>query len=492
MVRKNIANNYIYNLLYQILTILTPLITTPLLSRVLGADGAGTVSFMESVVSYFVLLASMGTAIFGQREISYVQDDKGKRTIIFWEVVVFQIITTFIASIAYILFSFYQFDTNLYMVLIFNIFAVSADVSWFFQGIEEFGKVVLRNVLLKCINIVFIYLFVRTKDDLIWYMLGHSFCNFLCNLSLWFYLPKYVGKPIWREITPTRNIKSIISLFIPTVAVQVYTVLDKTMIGVITQNSYENGYYEEAIKLTKLVMTIVTALCTVMVPRIGYEYEKGNQEEIQRLMYTCYRTVWMLGVPLCIGLTMVASNFVPWFFGDGFDKVIHLLGILSPIIIAIGISSTTGTQYLIPTKREKTVTATVIAGAVINFLLNIFLIREYGSEGAAVASVITETVVSVVQLFLVRKELNLMSIIKEGTTYFAAGGIMGLGLYLTVGRLSPSFFHTFILVGIGALIYFVFLLVIKDELFMSLLLQVYGAFNKVAKKSKQETVRDGK
>ena len=200
----------------------------------------------------------------------------------------------------------------------------------------------------------------------------------------------------------------------------------------------------------------------------------------------------MLGVPLCIGLTMVASNFVPWFFGDGFDKVIHLLGILSPIIIAIGISSTTGTQYLIPTKREKTVTATVVAGAVINFLLNIFLIREYGSEGAAVASVITETVVSVVQLFLVRKELNLMRIIKEGTTYFAAGGIMGLGLYLTVGRLSPSFFHTFILVGIGALIYFVFLLVIKDELFMSLLLQVYGAFNKVAKKSKQETVRDGK
>lgn len=146
--------------------------------------------------------------------------------------------------------------------------------------------------------------------------------------------------------------KIIISLFIPTIAIQIYTVLDKTMIGVITQDSFENGYYELAIKISKMVMAVVTALGTVMIPRIGYHFEQGETQRIRSLMYRGYRFVWFLGVPLCLGMIMVCGNFVPWFFGEGYEQVVPLLQILSFLILAIGINNVTGMQYMIPTKRQ--------------------------------------------------------------------------------------------------------------------------------------------
>ena len=141
---------------YQILILITPLITTPYISRVLGADGVGTYSYIESVCSYFVLFATLGLTIFGQREISYVQDDIKRRTIIFWETNIIELITSIMCTIAYIIFSFFQNDSALYLVLVFNILAVTVDITWFFQGLEEFGKIVIRNVVFKIINIIFI------------------------------------------------------------------------------------------------------------------------------------------------------------------------------------------------------------------------------------------------------------------------------------------------------------------------------------------------
>ena len=472
MARKSIKKNYIYNLIYQILTLITPLITAPYLSRVLGADGVGTCSYIESVYSYFGLFATLGLTTFGQREISYVQEDRKRRSIIFWETNIIELATTLVCIVAYVIFSLAQPNWKLYIVLIINLFAVIVNISWFFQGMEEFGKIVFRSILFKMINIVFIFTVIKSQDDLIWFLLGSAIFLFVNNASYWVKIRKYVDFPNLSDLHPTRHIKTVLSLFLPTVAMQIYTVLDKTMIGIITKDAFENGYYEQAIKISKIVLMAVTSLGTVMIPRIGYHFEKCETKIVRDYMYRAYRFVWFLGIPLCFGLNMVASNFVPWFFGDGYEAVVPLIGILSFLILAIGINNVTGMQYLIPTKRQNVFTRTVCYGAVTNFVLNYFLIREFQSYGAAIASITAETVIAVVQLFIVRKELSTWKIVKSGWHYFLAGVIMAIVLFIVKSYLSPSIINTIILVTIGAITYFLILLVIRDQFFFDNVISV--------------------
>lgn len=463
MAKKSIKKNYIYNLAYQILLLLIPLITTPYLSRVLGADGVGMISFAESIVSYFTLFATLGIATLGQREISYVQDNKEKRTQVFWETKILQVITSTIVFVIYITFSIFQFNKRLYLILSFNILAVLVDVVWLLQGMEEFGKIVFRNIFFKILSIVYIFTVVKTKDDILKYVFGIAFFLFLSNTVLWTHVIKFVGKPIWKNIRPFRNIRTVMSMFVPTIAIQIYTVLDKTMIGLITQNAYENGYYEQAIKISKMAMTVVTSLGTVMIPRIGYHFGRGETERINFYMYRGYRLVWFLGIPLCFGLLGTASNFVPWFFGDGFEKVIPLLGILSFLILAIGISNVTGMQYLIPTKRQTIFTMTVLTGAGVNLVLNFILIPFFQSVGAAIASIVAEIIIAFIQLLSVRKEFSIKVIFLSSSCYFIAGGLMLVLLKIIGYILSPSITHTAIMVICGTGIYGITLLVLKDD-----------------------------
>lgn len=464
---KSIKKNYIFNLSYQILLLITPLITTPYVSRVLGADGIGTVSYAESIASYFVLFATMGITTYGQREISYVQQSVEKRSIVFWNTKILEFVTSGAMLVAYLIFAILQQQSIIYVIFAYNIIAVFFDVSWFFQGLEEFGKIVLRNVIFKLINIVYIFTFIRTKDDLILYVIGLTFFSALSNLSLWFYLPKYITKVEKSELHPFKNFKVVLGLFIPTIAIQVYTVLDKTMIGIITQDSFENGYYEQALKISKMVLTVVASLGTVMIPRIGYYFKEGDKSKIRDLMYRGYQFVWFLGIPLCFGLVMVSSNFVPWFFGSGYDKVADLLKMLAFLILAIGINNVTGMQYLIPTGREKLFTITVLIGAGVNFCLNSILIYFFQSVGAAVASVIAESTIAIVQIIMVRKELSPLEIVKRGKNYCIAGAVMVGVLFILDRYLTSGIVNTAILVISGACSYFIVLLVLRDQFFLT-------------------------
>ena len=465
--KKSIKKNYLYNLFYQILSLLTPLITTPYISRVLGADGIGTVSYVGSIVSYFSLFAVMGITTYGQREISYVQDDKEKRSEVFWNTKVLECFTAGVALFIYILFSLQQEERSIYLIYSFNIVAVLFDVNWFFQGMEEFGKIVARNTVLKMINIAYIFLMVKSKNDLSVYVFGLTFFTVVSNMSLWPYLKKYIVKPKSSTLRPFNNFRTVVSLFVPTIAIQVYTVLDKTMIGVITKDAFENGFYEQSMKLARMVLLVVTSLGTVVIPRIGYYYKNNNSNEIQHLMYRGYRFVWMLGIPLCIGLIEVSSNFVPWFYGPGYDSVIELLKISSFLILAIGINNVTGVQYMIPTNRQNLFTITVVIGAVVNVALNAALIPAHGALGATIASVIAETVIAIVQIIIVRKELYPFRIITESFHYIVSGVAMCLCLRILGNRMSPSVLNTIILVIVGTAVYGIVLIIEKDEFLLS-------------------------
>jgi len=328
---------------------------------------------------------------------------------------------------------------------------------------EEFGKIVLRNVILKIIGVVYIFTVVKTQNDIAQYVFGLSFFGFLGNISLWPCVIKYANKPDWKEIRPFRNIKVVISLFVPTIAIQIYTVLDKTMIGIITEDAFENGYYEQSIKISKMVLVVVASLGTVMIPRIGYYFGNGDQSAVHNVICRGYRFVWFIGIPMCFGLIGISSNFVPWFFGPGFEKVIHLLCILSFLILPIGISNVIGIQYLIPTNKQNLLSVSVLVGAVTNFILNIILIHIYQSIGAAISSIIAEIVVTLVQIYLVRKEFSVGDIFGSAWKYLISGVIMLILLIKLGNILTPTIIHTSVMILIGAIVYFALLYVFKDS-----------------------------
>jgi O-antigen/teichoic acid export membrane protein len=238
------------------------------------------------------------------------------------------------------------------------------------------------------------------------------------------------------------------------------------MIGWFTVGHTENGYYEQAMRITKMVLVLVTSLSTVMVPRIGQYFSEKNKDAIQSAMYKAYRFSWFLSLPLMFGLFGIADSFIPWFYGPGYEKVNVLLKIVSVIAVAISINNVTGIQYLVPTKREKLYTRTVLIGALINCCLNFILIPKLLSYGAAIASVIAEISIAVIQLIYVRKELDIKRIIAPIYKYLIAGVLM-LGLLLVEDYFFPAkILFTFIMIITGAAFYFLLLVVFHDDFFI--------------------------
>lgn len=467
MSRKNLKLNYCYNVAYQVLTILTPFITAPHISRAFGPEGVGTYSYAESIVSYFALFAALGIPAYAQREISYTQNDIKKRSEVFWNAKALSGITVSVALLLYLVFCAFQNSGNtIRLVLAYNLLNILLDVSVLYIGMEEFGIITLRNVVIKLINVIFILVFIDSREDLVLYALGNAVIGVASCLSLWPGVNKYIEKPNVKEVHPFRYLRPTIALFIPTIAIQVYTVLDKTMIGMITKDASENGYYEQAIKLAKIVVVLVTSIDTVMLPRMGYFFRDGDKKRVDELTQNALRFTLFLGVPICLGLMSVASHFVPWFYGTDFLKVADLLQILSFLVIAIGINSVTGGAYLIATQQEKRYTKSVIIGALINFALNSVLITRYQSVGASIASVIAESSIAVVQLIMIRKDVNWPSAFLNSWKYYAAGICMVLFLGFEKMYLLPSVSSLICLVASGTAFYFFLLFILKDSFFL--------------------------
>lgn len=477
--QKSLKLNYIYNLTYQILCMITPLITAPYLYRVLKADGIGEYSYTGSIVAYFIMVAALGTLNYGNREISYLQNDRKKRTKIFWEIELLSMIcVAAVLCIYFVFLIFYKEYRILMLIQSLSLISVAMDIAWLLQGLEEFGKVVGRNLFFKIVNIAFIFLMIKSKEDLILYVCGVCILELLGNISIWIYVPRYIDRPKLRELKPFSHLKATFSLFIPTVATTIYTMMDKTMLGIFTDGCYENGYYEQATKLSKMTLTIVTALGAVMIPRIGKYYSEGKNEKVKELLYESFKFVWFLGIPLCIGLIGVSYNFVPWFFGTGAEPISDLLIVLAFLIPIIGVSNVIGIQYLITTRRENLLTKSVFGGAIVNLILNCILIPYIYSIGAAIASVVAELVITILQLWFVRKELSIKRILLSSKNYFVASLVMIPILYVENKILKPNIINSIAIIVSGVAVYGIVLLMFKDEFLMKILRTIVSKLKK--------------
>lgn len=498
MAPKSITRNYIYNMVYQVLILILPLITTPYLSRVLGAEGIGIYSYTYTIVTYFILFGSLGVALYGQREIAYAQENVEARKKVFIEIIIFRFISIGLATIAY----FFLFMNGekyqvYYRILLLELIAGAFDISWFFQGMEEFKRTVTRNVLVRICSVSLVFILVKTKEDLATFTLIYSLADLIGNLTLWLYLPKYLRGIKIKNINVLQHLPQITLLFLPQIANQLYKMLDTTMIGKLVENKAEVGFYEQGQKVIRLLLTIVTSLGVVMIPRMASTFASGDKEKINEYMKMSFRFVFFLAFPIMFGIISISKDFVPIFFGEGYEKVALLINIISPIVLLMGIANVVGTQYLLPTKRQKEYTISIVIGVIVNFILNYILISKYAAIGASISTVISQIVVDFIQAHYVKREVNFKEMLKTGYTYLLASIVMFVFCRFTQTFVYSNIFSNVIVllsnnfkiaitnmtsilsimmqILIGIFVYLGILIILKDQ-------YVYIVINKLKKK----------
>ncbi|AYE39022.1 flippase [Companilactobacillus zhachilii] len=459
-----VVKNYLYNAFYQVFILLVPLITTPYLSRVLGPTGVGINSYTNSIIQYFILFGSIGINLYGNRQIAFVRDNREKLTQTFYEIFILRIITILLAYFAFEIFVMSVDKYQIYyLAQSVSIIAAAFDISWFFMGVENFAVTVFRNLIIKIITLVSIFTLVKSTDDLVIYILILSLSLLLGNMTLFPSLHKYIGRFSLRKINVRQHILPSLILFIPQIATQVYLVLNKTMLGSMV-SVQSAGFFDQSDKMIKMVLAVVTATGTVMLPHVANAYANGEHERTRHYLYKSFNFVTSLSVPMMFGLIAVTPKFVPLFFSNEFIQVIPIMMIESVVIVLIAWSNVIGTQFLLPTKRTNQFTISVVLGAIVNLVVNIPLIFMYGAIGASIATVISELTVTLYQLFVIRKIVNYRSLFIDVNKYLFAGTIMFLTVFILDGYLPSNWLMILIEIMLGIIVYVLMLIVFKVKI----------------------------
>ncbi|MBW3090924.1 oligosaccharide flippase family protein [Bifidobacterium miconisargentati] len=478
MSKNSVAVNYLLNTAYQILILIVPLITTPYVSRVLGAEGIGVYSYTYSIISYFLIIAAMGTATYGQRTIAYHQDDPYARSVKFYEILIFRCVTTLSCCAVYMAYLFSdiaKYRGIAWLQLIYLV-AVAFDITWFFQGMEDFRRIVFRNTVAKIFNIILLFVFVRQESDVWVYTLILAGMTLIANLSIWPYVPSVVQKVHARDVKPFKELKDILLLFVPTIAIQVNSVLDKTLIGVFAVDAAENGYYEQTEKVVRMALAVVTSLGIVMIPRMSKLFHDNDTVRMKSYIEKSYQFVWLIGIPIMFGLIAVVDVFVPVFYGPGYDRIKVLMPIYALSVLPVALSNVTGCQFLIPIKKQNVYSTAVLISAVVNVGLNFVFTPRYLADGAAVASVAAEVVGCVVMLIYVqvRDMVDVPAVLRLSIGKFVAGIVMLIAVRATALVLSESVLSLMLLIVEGGAVYVAVLLMERDRFFLELLNRVLG------------------
>ena len=446
--KVSVKKNYVYNLAYQMLAVVIPLLIQPYIARVLGAGEVGAFSYTTAITGYFALVGNLGIATYGQLRVAAYRNDRKIVSQVFWELAVLRFILMLASAGIFLLFIRFvarpEYKT-LYTVLLVQIMASAIDIAWLLQGFEEFKKIVLRNTIIKVASVILIFAFVKTQNDLLIYALIMNGSTLLGNVSIWYFTPSFVDRVPFKELNLRRHLRSCIIYFIPTIATTFYLSLDKQMIRWFTTTSVENGYYEFAQRIEQMAVTVVTSLSIVTMPRMANLY---NMNAI---------------VPMCVGMISVTDYLVPLYLGQGFERSATLLKIFSLLIIVVGLNNAVGKQVLMPVGRQTDYNRSVIIGAFVNFGLNLILIPRFYSVGAVIASVAAETSILLAFIYYSRDYIRLKWIIKASVKYLAAAAIMAAAIALSRTWLTRSWKSIALQVAGGGLIYVISVLALRDR-----------------------------
>ena len=437
MGKKKISINFAYQVAYQLLTIITPLITTPYIARVLGPTNNGLYTYSFTVVNYFVVFSSLGIEAYGNRLVAQSRaNGKDELNKAFSSLFCMHFIVGGIATVAYFLYCLCLSQEYKSIALAQSIWIISAliDINWLFFGLEEFRLTVIRNFFIKLTTVVAIIIFVKSESDLLIYVVVVAIGTLVSNVILWRFINGRVKfiKVKWTEIV--NHLKPLLVLFLAVIATSIYRMIDKIMLGWYSDMP-SLASYEYADKMIKLVITLITAMGTVMLPRMSALYAEGKEEQAAKYMSSTSQFMFVMAFALAFGLAGIANEFMPMLLGDGYDGAALLTNVLCLSIPIMGWNNLIRTQVLIPKEKDKVYTIAVWAGAVVNIVLNFFLIKLFGAIGAAIATVLAYAIVGLFQTLPIRKIIPVGSYLK----YIFIPLLSGIMMYLFV-RMVGSFF----------------------------------------------------
>ena len=446
-----VIKNYLYNLSYQILTIILPIVTVPYVTRIFTSEALGNYVFYNSIVSYFSLFAMLGIGVYGTKQIAAASDVSSA----FWNIYAIQLIASILAISVYVIsiFSIPQMGGILPLIVGITLFANMIDISWLFSGKEDFKKITIRNVVVRIIGVISIFTFVKSSDDLYLYVFLIVIFDFLGQFVMWVPAKKFIKRPSFNGNDIKKNLHPIVLLFLPQVAISLYVVLDRTLLGLL--GSYSDvGIYEQGQKLISILLKVVSSLGVVMLPRVANLLSERKDREAQNMVKFSFILYNLIIFPMIFGLIAVNEVFVKFFLGQNFQDVKYVLYIIVFNIMFVGWTNILGYQVLVVRNKNKEFMLSTTIPAFVSMAVNIAVIPFFGYIGASITSVVVEILVFGIQWYYSRNIINknllfnkdlakiiLSSLVMFGAVMFCKmtlgfAGIVGLVIYLAVGGIS--------------------------------------------------------
>ena len=446
-----VIKNYLYNLSYQILTIILPIITVPYVTRIFTSEDLGNYGFYNSIVSYFSLFAMLGIGIYGTKQIAAARNVSST----FWNIYAIQLTASILALFVYVitLVSIPKMSGMVPIILGIVLLTKMIDISWLFTGKEDFKKITLRNTMVKVAGVISIFTFIKSSEDLYLYIFLIVIFDFLGQFVMWIPAKKFIKRPSFDTKIIKKNLHPIVLLFLPQVAISLYVVLDRTLLGLL--GSYSDvGIYEQGQKLTSILLTVVSSLGAVMLPRVANLLSERKEEEAQNMVRFSFILYNLIIFPMIFGLIAINEIFVKLFLGQNFQDVKYVLYIIVFNIMFIGWTNILGYQVLVVRNKNKEFMLSTTIPAIVSVAVNIAVIPFFGYIGASITSVVVEFLVFAIQWYYSRNIINknllfnkdLAKIICSSLVMFGVvmlckimlgfDGIVGLVIYLVVGGIS--------------------------------------------------------
>lgn len=471
--QPDLKKNYIYRLSYELICFGVPLITTPYLSRVLGPEGVGTYSFSYSIIAWLIFVVLLGNAAYGTREIAMRRDDPGEYSRVFWEIELTTVLSGLCCLILWtVVIIFVPLYRIYFLALTPYLIGEMLNIAWFYMGLEKMGVIVGTCGLVKLLGAVFIFLFIKDSGDVALYCFISAMTVMTANLSLWFILPKYLTVIHIDRGNIPGHFRNTLIYFVPAIATAAYTILDKTLIGIITRDHMQNGYYEQASRIIVVAKGFsFVVLNSVVSARMSYLFANDGSDRIRDGIRRSVDVMMFLGLGSVFGLIGVSYRLVPVFFGADYAPSEQLIYFMLPLILIMGISNCLDQLYYIPVGKRQESVRYVIGGTLVNLVLNICLIPLWGARGAAIATVLSESFIAVLFLINCNGFLRLMDIWTCAYKRIIAGLIMAVAVRI-LGVLPINEIVLLILqIVSGALIYISVLYALGDSFLRKIFLR---------------------
>lgn len=471
--QKSLVKNSIYNIIYTVANILFPFMTSIYVSRILLPAGVGKVASAQNIASYFVTLAALGLPSYGVREFAKVRENKCGRNKLFTELFLINIISTTLAVVGFFGLIFINTGFNgewaLYGACGLAVFFNYLNIDWMYKGLEEYGYITGRSLLIKGLSMVALFLFVKTRQDYVAYALISSFAtggNYVFNVihAKKFVKIDFAGIQIQKHIKPVLLIACIIFLS------SIYNKIDVTMLNMMATNGAV-GFYSYAQKTITMVLTMANAVTAALLPRLSYYYD-NDREGFYRLVDKGFQILCVMTLPLVVGMALVASQAVEFLYGEAFAPAALTIQLMCPLILIKGFGDLFCYQLVYSTKSEKIILPAAASASVINAITNAVLIPTLLQNGAVIASVFSELATNAIQFIYMKKKVRFNINGKALVTGLFSTAIMSTCVLLLMQLSLPNTIGLFVEVACGAVVYIAVNLAMKNALMFELLEKV--------------------